>query len=242
MFEKIVDLKFASLVFCKGDKTMYWNWALVNSVIQREEINTIEKEMEKIQRNPVIYFESRPDMNMLMNELVDRGYKKAYADSWMFYSNDKPVETKPYRAKKVENKNSLQEFLHTFNMCYQKDDPQNPYGELGDYIKQSEIAWHEHDGKGRMEYYIAYDNKDFPVAVATLICHGGIGYIANVGSLKSVRGKGFGKFITLHCVKESKKAGNIIHCLATEDGTYPNEFYKRIGFQTKFIGIAYKKS
>ncbi len=86
-----------------------------------------------------------------------------------------------------------------------------------------------------------YIKEDSPVAVSTLNNYEGIGYISNVGSIKEVRGEGFGKLSTLYCVHKSQKNGNKVHCLATEEDTYPNEFYKRIGFQTKFTAVGYKK-
>ena len=117
--------------------------------------------------------------------------------------------------------------------CYQKDDPQNAYGELGDYLGVAESVWYKHHKTGKVEYFIFYKDK-IPVAVSTLTNFQNIGYISNVGSLKEVRGQGFGKLATLYCVEQSKKRGNITHCLATEEGTYANEFYSKIGFSTKF--------
>jgi hypothetical protein len=60
--------------------------------------------------------------------------------------------------------------------------------------------------------------------------------------LLSVRGEGFGKAVSLYAVDQSIKNGNTLHCLATEAGHYPYEFYKRIGFVPKFTAIALTKS
>jgi len=56
-----------------------------------------------------------------------------------------------------------------------------------------------------------------------------------------VRGQGYGKAATLYCIEQSIKNGNFEHCLATEENTYPNEFYKNIGFSTRFTAIGYTK-
>lgn len=126
-------------------------------------------------------------------------------------------------------------------MCFQKDDPQNPYGTLGDYLTVAEKVWHRHHATDRIEYFTAFDGNE-PVAVSTLTNFKQIGYISNVGSLRKVRGQGFGKLATLYCVDVSKKRDNHYHCLATEEGTYPHEFYQRIGFEKKFSAVCYKKS
>ena len=145
-----------------------------------------------------------------------------------------------FQVKKVKSEEDLKIYLETFNNCYKNDDPQNPYGELGDYLKVAEKVWYENHSLDRIEYFIAYKGAK-PVAVATLTNFEDLGYISNVGSLKEVRGERFGKLVTLYCINVSKSRGNELHFLATEEHTYPNEFYKRIGFETRFTGIAYAK-
>ena len=143
--------------------------------------------------------------------------------------------------KKVESENDLAAFLKTFDNSFQKDDPQNPFGELGNYLKVTEAAWHRHRGTNRLQYFIAY-KEDKPVATSALNNFNRIGYICNVGSLREVRGEGFGKLVSLYAVNTSVKNGNDLHCLGTKEGTRPNEFYKRIGFETKFTAVCYQKS
>jgi ribosomal protein S18 acetylase RimI-like enzyme len=83
-----------------------------------------------------------------------------------------------------------------------------------------------------------FDEK-VPVGVASLTSEGGIGYISNVGTIAKVRGKGFGKAITLFCVQQSMQNSSVEHCLATEQGEYPDTFYKRIGFVPRFSAVNY---
>ena len=130
--------------------------------------------------------------------------------------------------------------MDTFNACYKKDDPQNPYGELGDYLNVARKVWSKYKRTNRLQYFVVFKGSE-PVAVSTLTNFENIGYISNVGSLEKVRGEGFGKAATLFCVQESIKNGNDIHCLATEEGHYPNEFYKRIGFESRFNAIGMSK-
>lgn len=141
----------------------------------------------------------------------------------------------------MENKQDLELFLKTFNNCYKKDDPQNPYGEVGSYLDSSKKAWIANSSSNKLEYFIIYNESQKPVAVSALTNYKGIGYISNVGSLQSVRGQGFGKLATFYCIYKSKLNGNKIHCLATEEGHYPYEFYKRLGFKDKFSAVYYQK-
>lgn len=240
MLDRIMDLGFASVAYCKGDSSSYWNHALVNKKISEEELSKIEETLSSLERTPAFYFESKKELKVLKDFLKEKGYENLFETSWMFWARGELGEGRFKSVKKVEDEESLEVFLDTFDACYQKDDPQNPYGELGDYLEVARKAWFKNSGTNKIEYFVVY-KKDKPVAVSTLTNHEDIGYISNVGSLREVRGEGFGKTASLYCVKKSKENGNEVHSLATEEGTYPNEFYKRIGFETKFTAVGFIK-
>jgi ribosomal protein S18 acetylase RimI-like enzyme len=238
MYDKLIDLSFARIGYSEIDRATFWNFALTDKVLSSEELTIVKEELQKLERKAAIYFVNKDDLNPLSEFLTQNGYVKDYEDSWMFYKDLAISESRFNQVKKVETEQDLETFLKTFDNCYQKDDPINPYGELGDYLKVAEKVWHKHKDTNRLEYFIAYKETK-PVAVATLTNYEGIGYISNVGSLREVRGEGYGKLVTLFCVYTSQKHNNSIHCIATEEGTYPNDFYKRIGFETLFTGICY---
>ncbi|MFA5967495.1 MAG: GNAT family N-acetyltransferase [Patescibacteria group bacterium] len=240
MFGKLTDLGFASVSYCEDDKSAWWNQALIENEITPEQIKVIEQTMISQSRTPVIYFENNKSESFI-DLLKQSGYKFEYEDSWMFHAGENIDYDRSHHVKKVENEEDLKIFIDTFDKCYQKDDPQNPFGELGDYLKATARAWKAHHSTNRVEYFIVYKDNQ-PVAVSTLTNLKGGGYISNVGSLREVRGEGFGKTATLFALERSVENGNTIHYLATEAGTYPNEFYKKIGFTTRFTAVGYKKS
>lgn len=196
--------------------------------------------MKKLNRQSAVYFENRNSLKPLIEFLRKNNYKHSFEDCWLFHPGENINSDQFSQVKKITTEKELGNYLKTFDSCFQKDDPQNPYGELGDYLKVAEKVWHRHNAANRIEYFTVYSG-DKPVGVSTLTNFKQIGYISNVGSLRSVRGQGFGKLATLYCVDISKKRGNKYHCLATEDGTYPHEFYQRIGFVKKFSAACYIK-
>lgn len=239
MYDGLVTLGFATVGYSKTDGSAFWNLALTDKILNENEILKIENVLKQHQRNSTIYFENKNELNGLKDLLKNKGYKKNYEDSWQFWMNGEKIDKKHFDSvKKVTDKAGLKIFLETFNQCYRKNDPQNPYGELGDYLKVAEDSWHKHNQNKRIEYFMVYKNNR-PAGVSTLTNYDGIGYISNVGTLRQIRGEGFGKAATLFCVQESIKHGNKEHCLATEEGAYPNEFYKRIGLATRFTAIGY---
>lgn len=240
MFDQLKLLKFATIGYCNGDKTHFWNQALVNRNLTEKQIGEIEKRMRLFKRSPALYFENKRSLLPLVSLLKNKDYDFGFEDSWMFWKGEKIDSRNFSQIKKVTNEKDLKVFLKTFDLCYQKNDPQNPFGKLGDYLLITEKVWHRHWKSGRVEYFLVYDANQ-PVAVSTLNNYQSIGYISNIGSLRKVRGRGFGKLATQYCVEQSERKGNKLHCLATEEGTYPNEFYKRIGFKTRFTAVCYKK-
>lgn len=240
MSDKIVNLGFAKVTYGKGDKSVFWNNALVNRSLKEKELEKVEDVMSNLKRKPAVYFENRKDLIPFIEDLKKRKYKFVFEDSWMFH-NGKNIDEKYFnQIEKVTDNKKLKVFLEVFDACYKKDDPQNAYGELGDYLKVAEKVWKKYNKTNRLEYFVVYRGYE-PVAVSTLTNYKGFGYISNVGSLKQVRGKGFGKAATLFCIEQSRKRGNKKHCLATEEGTYANEFYKRVGFFTEFTAVGYLK-
>jgi hypothetical protein len=237
-FDDLKQLSFGILISSKINDSFFWNTCFPKKEISIFDIKKIEKLMLLIKKTPCFYLLNDDSKNKKL--LEKENYKKESTDQWMFFSNE--VNSGDFGDyKKVKNSDDLNIFLETFNQCYQKDDPQNPYGEVGGYIETARKAWIKKSKKNELEYFIFYDGNQKPVAVSSLTNFKGIGYISNVGSLREVRGLGFGKKATLFCINKSILNKNKAHCLATEKGHYPYEFYKRIGFKDKFSASYYLK-
>ncbi|MFC1790183.1 GNAT family N-acetyltransferase [Patescibacteria group bacterium] len=240
IFDKLTNLDFGLVCYSQGDTSIYWNHAIVNQLINKSQLAKIEKTLKKLGRQPTVYFENRPGLQGLVRFLTKQGYKKGFEDSWLFWDREELDHKHFSSARKVANQQDLDVFIKTLDACYVKDDPQNAYGELGEYVDLARNLWLKHQGSGRLEHFLVYQ-KDKPVAVSSLTSAKGIGYFSNIGSLPVVRGQGYGKAATLYALQESHQKGNQDHCLATEEGTYAHRFYKQIGFSTRFTALAYTK-
>jgi hypothetical protein len=233
MFDEVSIFNNYTLCFSKGDSHAFWNNALIGSVLSEKEIREIEDKLKELGRKPAFYFENKLELKPFQKLLVGRGYKIEGEDSAMFW-DDRDIDISKFsQVKKVETEKDLDAFIKIFDQSYRKDDPKNPYGELGEYLDVARESWRKHHELDKLEYFVAYKN-DIPVAVSTLTNHEGLGYISNVGSVLGVRGEGYGKLATLYCVGQSKKNGNKETFLLTEEGTNPNSFYDSLGFKTRF--------
>lgn len=236
-YDKIIDIGFSTICWVKEFDWPSFNYAQVNNLINIDQLKIIEKNFLDLDRQSAIYFENKPELDSLKVFLEKNNYKKTWEDTWMFHSGEN-LNFPDTKVVKVENEIQLKDYLLTVDMCYQEDDPQNPYGLLGAYLTKSETLWYQNHQSNKLEFFVFYKD-DKPVAVSALQNYNGIGYISGVGSIREVRGQGFGKIASLYSVKKSIENGNTLHCLATEEGQYPYEFYKRIGFVSRFTACGY---
>ena len=240
-YTDIFEYGFARTTYAKDDRSIFANFSLINKVLTNEQLKKLELLYKKVDRKLSLYFENSLRLLDLKSDLEYKGFKKQFEDSWMFYSSDdKPNVNKDREIIKVANENDLKTFIEVFDNSYQKGDPQNPYGDVKNFIPSTIRSWREFGKSGRIEYFVVFKDG-LPGAVSALNNYHGIGYISCVGSLRIFRGQGLGKAATLYATKKSFENGNEIHCLATEEGTYPNTFYKRIGFETRFTAIQMAK-
>ena len=243
MFAELTPFPFGTMNFSPVEPSPFWNYLLTDQILNDVEIAEVEKYLQSKDRKPEIYFEVKPALEPMKDILKAKGYVFHNEDSWMFYDVTRPIGITDFSTvRRVNTVEDLAVWIQTMDKCYVDGDPQNPYGPLGEnYINVAQKAWKANHAAGKFEYFIVY-KKDEPVAGATLTYKNGLGYISNIGSMPSVRGEGYGKLATLFCVNEALKNGVSDVFLATEEGTYPNAFYKKIGFKTRFTGIAYVKA
>lgn len=237
---KLKDLDFGTLTYSRNSPSVFDNYMLLKKTPTPAQLESIEEIFKISKRVPAVYFEEELKTPSHVQLLDSIGYRKNWEDAWMFYEKNITHSYDVSLVKRVLTEKDLSIFIDTFNNSYQKGDPQNPYGDVKNFIPATKKAWDKFGKTDRLQYFIVYkENK--PVATSILNNYQGVGYISAVGSLREVRGGGYGKLTTLHAVYISQQLGNRYHSLATEEGTYPNEFYKRIGFTTKFKALGYTK-
>ena len=166
MYNQVLDLGYALVTYSRTDTSPFWNLSITDKVLSVDQLLEIENIMTSLERTPTVYFENTPTMKPLKTLLKRKGYATKFEDSWMFYENSEKNKSKGL-VRKVTNDKELKIFLEVFNNCYQLNDPQNPYGTLGDYLKVAEKVWHKFHDTNRVEYFIAFKGNK-PVAVSSL--------------------------------------------------------------------------
>ena len=240
MFDQLVELDSTIIGFSHLDPSPCWNLALVNQPIDNQHLHDVEKVLNQAHRDSTIYYQNRPDLDKLTQQLTSHNYHLEFTDAWKCWPGSETDQEFFNQVKKVESENQLDDFIQAFDLSFQANDPQNPFGAAGASLDVARKNWHKHHQSGRIEYFIVYD-QDTPAAISALTNFQGIGYIYYVGSVQDFRGEGYGKTATLYAVSKSIQNGNQTHCLTTEANSHPDEFYQHIGFETKFTALGYTK-
>lgn len=89
-----------------------------------------------------------------------------------------------------------------------------------------------------MEAYLIKVNTRL-VACGLLMSLNKRGYLAGIASIPEVRGKGYGKLISLFLTQSSLEKGNKITFLATELKSKNEKFYSKLGYKTVENGYCY---
>jgi len=158
----------------------------------------------------------------------------------MFYEKSAPQDSSPvgFSIKQVTTLEEMQVFVDLFDKAH-TGAPDEPYGKLPREYGESLLLFFQHPPTDRtvLHYLGSMNNK--PVGYATLIYAGRFAGIYNVGTIPQYRRKGIASALTLRAVTDALKDGVQIVFLITEQRSYNERFYTKLGFTTKFVVRAY---
>lgn len=120
MFQTLIELDYAPISYSEIDPAIFWNIALINKLLNKQQLDRINEEYKKVKRKPAVYFENSKKNEGIGKSLDTFGYKKTYEDTWMFYTYNEISKEQFNLVKKVKNENDLDIFLTTFDQCYRK--------------------------------------------------------------------------------------------------------------------------
>lgn len=237
-------IKGAVLLYSDIIDDFFWNYAAhVNTTQEKvdELIQEIIAFYRKKKRQPSVYLTSFSKPPNISKYLETHGFRVEFKDAWMIYEREIPPIKKPKALiiKEVKSNEEMEIFMKVFYEAYGGASEGEPYGELPPtYGEALCLSFRNPPKETSIIHYLGFINEE-PVGIGTLISSEGFGGIYNVGTSLKCRRKGIGSAISLKAIEDSKKEGNNLTYLMTEEGSYVEEFYKKLGFSTKFIGRGY---
>lgn len=228
----------------------FWNYATQINITNEKDITNekVEKLIKEItafylkkDRLPSIYLTPFSQPKNISKHLEKHGFRIELKDAWMIYEKEVPLieKQKTLLIKEVQSNADMDIFINVFYEAYGGASEDEPYGELPPtYGEALRLSFEKPPNEPSIIHYLGFNNGR-PVGIGTLISSNGFGGIYNVGTSSRYRRKGIGSAISLKAIEDSKKEGNTATYLMTEEGSYVEDFYRRLGFSTKFIGCGY---
>jgi ribosomal protein S18 acetylase RimI-like enzyme len=243
-FSGMKVIEGAVLLYSDIIDDFFWNYA-AQIDITKEKAEKIIQEVTafylKKRRQPSVYLTPFSQSKNISKHLENHDFRIELKDAWMVYEKELSLikEQEDLVIKEVRSNEDMEIFIKVFYEAYGGASEDEPYGELPPtYGEALRLSFEKPPKETSIIHYLGFINGR-PVGIGTLISSNGYGGIYNVGTSPKYRRKGIGAAMSLKAIEDSKKEGNIVTYLMTEEGSYVEEFYRRLGFSTKFIGCGY---
>ena len=220
----------------------YWNYAfLKNADVDLKTVwQNIKMDMEKLNRQPVLYLMSNVDNAKIEQQLENCNLEHIYTDVWLVvddlahfknYESNIDVEISQVKAKEKE------EFIQAIMDGFSSDDPEDPYGTLPEeyraiyYLEFTDKTYH------KLEYCGKYQGK--MIATANVWHKGDTAIVYTVSTHKKYQKQGVCKKMMSQMIKDFRELGIKTVCVQTEQGFYTEQVYKKMGFREAMLGKTY---
>lgn len=224
----------------------FWNFAtqMTYQDFQRDEfLKEIEETFRQEDRIPCIYIPTfMKDSDLIQEYLFTNGYQIKDHDVYMFF-NDKTINISiKNEVREIQNSRELKSFFEVMNDAFGGEPTQeNPYGGAVDASYENAIEKSLNNNEKKFHHMVLFEGSN-PVSIATLTYKDGDGLLNNVGTKMEYQNKGYGKQIIKACLDKFYELGGGNLYLATEKESKYELWYKKLGFETKFINEQYVKA
>lgn len=240
-FSRIIKCTNYTLAFSDSIEDTYYNYCAFSQFEDGSFLskwNEIKKNFPN-NRIPALYVSPSSDLYGVESVYLSE-FQKNYTDAWMVLQGRQYFNALSSNQKivvnKITSKETFETFVNVFTAAYSGDDPNDPYGQLSPtYTKALLNSWGNNDEYSKTHYLAFLNGK--PAGVATAIRHNNLVAVYNVGTVSKYRKHGIGETIMLNIVKNLKPNETLF--LQTEKGSNVEEWYRKMGFETLFLGTCY---
>lgn len=222
--------------FSDAIQDRYWNF-LIPLVDDNQklssQVETIGRFYDTIDQHPTLYGdedfleEVRPHLETTEMACVTR-------DAWMELPDGiEETSREDIEITTVTTEAEKQTFLSIFDAAFSEDEPLPQ-----SYLEGIRRALDEDWGAG-LTRNILLETDDTAAGIGTVAINNGIAFIYNIATLPSHQGKGFGTAATHAAIRTAREHDADRIVLQAEAGSYVEEFYRGLGFETIFTAAGY---
>ena len=237
-----------SIAYHNKIKDCWYNYITDIKATNKEEFDKIMLEaIPKMKaKNRDVAIVVLPFMKELYNnreKFLDETYKLVSNEVWQIYDNLEEVDKLNTNCSLnivLEETTDMKLYSEEMVKAYQTGDKDDPYGDLDSIYKDVYENYKKPDNKYTNEFYIAKINDEI-VGVTSGVYDNEIYGIYGLAVKKEFRRKGIGKEIIKQQLKMCKEKHLKLAFLQTEEGYYPADTYRKLGFKDVCIGYYYIK-
>lgn len=179
----------------------------------------------------------RPEM------FFDNTYELASKEVWQIFNNFEgldDIKTNCSLNVKLEKTTDMKLYSEQMIKAYQTGDEDDPYGDLDSVYKEVYEDYKKPENKFTNEFYFAKVNDEI-VGITSGVYDNEIYGIYGLAVKKDFRYKGIGKEIIKQQLQICKDKKLSLAFLQTEEGYYPADIYRKLGFKDVCIKYYYIK-
>lgn len=219
----------------------FWNIAYLKGEYNKEKLEKLEAEFNRINRKPSIYI-NKNDVNYKVYKklLFNNNYILNDTDVYMALDRKVPIDIN-LDIKIVENEKEYNDYMKVLASAYNDSIENGDENVYADSITEHyyEAIKNTINDQNHM-HIVAYDG-DIPVSVATLSYVDEIAGINNVGTAQGHWNKGYGKQVIAFIINKFRELGGKKLTLCTEYQSKNQKFYEKLGFKKCFVLEQYLK-
>ncbi len=222
--------------FSDAIQDRYWNFLIPlidDSEKLSSQIETIGRFYDTIDQHPTLYGEEdfladvRPHLETTKMACVTR-------DAWMELQDDPGHEPRDdLEIRTVRTGAQKETFLSIFDTAFGEDEPLPQ-----SYLEGIRRALDEDWGAGRTRN-ILLETDGTAAGIGTVAINNGIAFIYNIATLPARQGNGIGTAATHTAIRTAQDHDVDRIVLQAEAGSYIEDFYRDLGFETIFTAAGY---
>lgn len=237
-FDGIDNFKKYKIAYHNKIKDYWYNFIIDINANNKEEFNKIilDASVKMQERNRDVFIAILPYMEEIYSNremFFDNSYELVSNEIWQIFNNFKEldgIETNCNLNVKLEKTTDMKLYSEEMIKAYQTGDKEDPYGNLDSVYKEVYENYKNLENEYTNEFYFAKVNDEI-VGITSGVYDDEIYGIYGLAVKKDFRCKGIGKEIIKQQLQMCKDKNLKLAFLQTEEGYYPADTYRKLGFK-----------
>ena len=237
-FDGIDNYKNYSVAYHNKIKDCWYNFITNIKAESKEEFNKIVLEaIPKMQaKNRNIAISVLPFMGIIYDNrelFFDGDYELVSNQVWQIYDSFRELDNIKMNCSfniKLEQTTDMKLYSEEMIKAYQTGDKDDPYGDLDSAYKEVYTNYKKVENEYINEFYFVKVNNEI-VGITQAVYDSEVYGIYALAVKREFRGKGIGKEIIKQQLQMCKDKDLKVAFLQTEEGYYPANIYRKIGFK-----------